>query len=195
MTVRQRFLSTLDEQSIKSLEELNHRFWHWQEEDYHRKTHSSLGMSPLDFFMSQAHLVKMFPNPELLDDYFLLRVERKVKHDATISLNNVLYETDAKLTGQKLEVRYDPAWLDNPAKPILLFKEGNQVGTARQVNFHDNAYVKRAGGSSNQKEQQQNANDEDKKHEKTGKLPKAAISFNRIMKEEVDDDVLTVLRP
>lgn len=189
MTVRQRFLSTLDEQSIKSLEELNHRFWQWLEEDYHRKTHSSLGMSPLDFFMSQAHLVKMFPNPELLDEYFLLRVERKVKHDATISLNNVLYETDNKLTGQKLEVRYDPIWLDNPAKPILLFKEGSQVGTARQVNFHDNAHVKRTGGSSNQKEQQQNANDEDKKHEKTGELPKAAISFNRIMKEEVDDDV------
>ena len=168
---------------------LNLRFWQWMEEDYHRKTHKSLGMSPLDFFMAQAHLVKVFPNPVLLDEYFLLRVERKVKHDATISLNNLLYETDAKLAGQKLEVRYDPTWLDNPAKVILLFHEGSQVGTARQVNFHDNAHAKRAGGKSTPgKERQQNSNANDKKHEKADELPKAAISFNRMMKEEVEDE-------
>ncbi|MEQ6362835.1 integrase core domain-containing protein, partial [Thermoanaerobacter thermohydrosulfuricus] len=52
-TVRMRFLSTIDPTSIKSIDELNMMFFKWLEEDYNRKEHSSIGMSPLDFFMSQ----------------------------------------------------------------------------------------------------------------------------------------------
>ncbi len=35
-TVRTRFLSTITDENI-TLEELNERYWHWLDEDYHRK--------------------------------------------------------------------------------------------------------------------------------------------------------------
>lgn len=195
LTVRQRFLNRLDINEIKSLDELNFKFRQWLEEDYQRKKHSALDMSPLDFFMSQAHLVKMLPDPALLDEYFLLRIQRKVKHDATISLDKVLYETDMKLAGLNLEVRYEPEWLNQPAKPILLFDQGKKVGTARQVNFHDNAHAKRGGtGNTHLKtlEKQEENKHHSEKHnngeDNQATPPRATISFSSIMKKEVEDE-------
>lgn len=144
-TVRTRFLPRLDLEKIKSLEELNLAFWQWLEEDYQRKIHSSLGLSPLDFFLSQTERVRVFPDPALLDEYFLLRVMRKVNLDATFSLDNILYETEPQLAGLRLEVRYDPEWLLNPARPVLLYREGLKVGEARQVDLAANATLKRRG--------------------------------------------------
>lgn len=144
-TVRMRFLSQIDVSHIKDIDELNLRYWQWLEADYHQKVHSELKMSPLDFFMSQSERIKLFPNPAMLDEYFLLKVNRKVNHDGTLSLNTILYETDLKFANSRVEVRYDPEWLLNPNTPILLYHEGKKVGEARQVNFRDNAHVKRKG--------------------------------------------------
>lgn len=144
-TVRTRFLSSLDVGSIRDIDHLNLLFWRWLEEDYQRKVHSALNMSPLDFFMSQVHQITLFSNPAVLDEYFLLKVTRKVNHDATLSISNILYETDQALAGSRLEVRYDPEWLKNPSRPVFLYRDGKMVGEARQVNFHDNARVKRKG--------------------------------------------------
>lgn len=144
-TVRMRFLSQIDVSGIKDIDELNLRYWQWLEADYHNKVHSELKMSPLDFFMSQAERIKLFPNPTMLDEYFLLKITRKVNHDATLSLDTILYETDLRFANSRMEVRYDPEWLLNPNTPIFLYHEGKKVGEARQVNFHDNAHAKRKG--------------------------------------------------
>lgn len=45
-TVRERFLPLLPH-SMTCLDELDQAFWQWLEEDYHRRVHSALGMSPL----------------------------------------------------------------------------------------------------------------------------------------------------
>ena len=102
-------------------------------------------MTPLDYFMSQADQIKLFSDPGLLDEHFLLRAQRKVNHDATLSLDKILYETDASLAGSRLEVRYEPQWLDNPARPVFLYQDGAKVGEARQVNLVENASSKRKG--------------------------------------------------
>lgn len=68
-TVRLRFLSKLDPTKLISLDELNLKFWQWLEQDYQRKSHRSLNMSPLDFFMSQASQITLFSSPELLPLY------------------------------------------------------------------------------------------------------------------------------
>jgi putative transposase len=144
-TVRSRFLSRIDPTTLKDINELNLLYWQWLEEDYHRKVHSELKMSPLDFFMSQSERIKIFTNPAMLDEYFLLKVTRKVKHDATLSLENILFETEQRFANSRVEVRYDPDWLLNANTPILLYHEGKKIGEARQVNLHDNAHAKRKG--------------------------------------------------
>ncbi|MGI6450577.1 MAG: DDE-type integrase/transposase/recombinase [Desulfitobacteriia bacterium] len=144
-TVRLRFLSKLDPTKLLSLDELNLKFWQWLEEDYQRKSHSALNMSPLDFFMSQASQIKIFSSPDDLEEYLLLRVSRKVGHDATLSMNNILYETDQNLANSRVEVRYDPQWLLSSAKALPLYKDGHKIGEARQVNFCENAALKRKG--------------------------------------------------
>ncbi len=146
LTVRKRFLSSLDMNNIKSLEDLNLRFWKWLDEDYHKKPHSSLnGLTPLDFFMSQVTRVKLCTDPAQLEEKFLLRIKRKINHDGTFPINNILYETDIKFPGLRVEIRYDPQWLDIPFMPVFIYHEGKKIGEALQVNFNDNAHMKRRG--------------------------------------------------
>nr|WP_238457800.1 DDE-type integrase/transposase/recombinase [Desulforamulus ferrireducens] len=181
LTVRQRFLCNIDPTQIKSFDELNLLFWRWLEEDYHRKTHSALGVSPLDFFMSQAHQITLFSDPELLKEHFLLRINRKVNHDATLSVDSILYETDQGLANSRVEVRYEPEWLTIPQRTLPLYQEGKLVGEARRVNFYDNAKVKRRGrptGSS-----RKDKLEELPKDIPSHKVPSSSISFAEIAKK------------
>jgi hypothetical protein len=180
-----RFLSRQEPERIKSLEELNLRFWEWLEEDYQRKVHSSLQMSPLDYFMSRADEVNMFPDPALLDEYFLLRVFRKINHDATLSLESVLYETDQKFANTRLEVRYEPQWLNNPAQPVFLYREGAKVGEARQVNLFENASAKRKGRGRPAK---QSAPEDILPARTEGEITEPAVSFSTIFEAEQEKE-------
>ena len=106
LTVRKRFLSQLNMNEIKSLEELNLRFWKWLDEDYHKKPHSSLnGSTPLDFFMSQISRVKLCTDPAQLEEKFLLSIKRKVNHDGTFLLTK--YYMKLILSLQVKELRLD----------------------------------------------------------------------------------------
>ncbi|EGD50228.1 integrase catalytic subunit, partial [Thermoanaerobacter ethanolicus JW 200] len=51
-------------------------------------------MSPLDFFMSQISRVNMCKDIDMLNECFLIRVNRKVNKDATLKVENILYETE-----------------------------------------------------------------------------------------------------
>jgi len=146
LTVRERFLSKLDTDNVDSLEDLNLRYWKWLDEDYHKKPHSALnGLTPLDFFVSQVYRIKLCTDPVQTEEKFLLRIKRKVTHDGTFPINKILYETDIKFAGSRVEIRYDPQWLDIPFMPVLIYCEDKKVGEAMQVNFHDNAHMKRKG--------------------------------------------------
>ncbi|WP_227764567.1 Mu transposase C-terminal domain-containing protein [Zhaonella formicivorans] len=138
-TVRQRFLPTLTKDALTSIETLNQAFWRWLEEDYHRKVHSALEMSPLDMFMSQFSRVKMIDNPKALDALFLKREKRKVKHDGTISINSLLFEVPPQFIGQQIEVRFDPEKLEQ----VFIYVEGKEVAKALPVIYSDNARIKR----------------------------------------------------
>ncbi|MBO8158456.1 MAG: hypothetical protein H0Z36_02680 [Thermosyntropha sp.] len=91
-TVKTRFTLLLKSQPPNSIDDLNRQFWQWLEEDYHRKIHASLGMSPLDMYLSQASQMRMLEDPAFLNPLFLKREKYKVKHDGAIFVNNRLYE-------------------------------------------------------------------------------------------------------
>lgn len=135
-TVKTRFLPLLKLNPVDSIEELNQRFWQWLEEDYHRKVHASLDMTPQDVFLSQVSRIRMVDDPASLDPLFLKRDYRKVKHDGTISVNSMLYEVPPRFIGQRIEVRFDD-------DAVFVYEDGVSVGKATLVNFSDNAHVKR----------------------------------------------------
>lgn len=137
LTCKTRFYTLLEAEPARSIEELNERFWRWLEADYHRKPHASLGgKMPLEVYLSQMDQVRTVPDPQLLDTLFLRRAMRTVKHDATFSLDNRLYEVPESYAGRKIEIRYDE-------DSVHIYAEGKPVAEAKVVHFVDNAHVKR----------------------------------------------------
>jgi transposase InsO family protein len=144
-TVRLRFLSVLKNTDLDNIDTLNVKFGEWLQNDYHDRPHDGLsGETPLGFFLRQASRVTLVTDLAEFNDKLLVSVRRTVKKDATISLGGNLYETDAFLAGEKLDARYDPD-AGNRIGELFLYREGVPVGTARLVNFNDNAGRKRAG--------------------------------------------------
>jgi len=135
-TVKTRFFPLLKQKPASSLDELNKRFWQWLEEDYHRKPHASLDMTPQDMYLSQVSRIRMVDDPASLDPLFLKRDYRKVKHDATISIDAKLYEVPPRFIGTRIEVRFDETG-------VYIYEDGLPVEKAIPVNFSDNAHVKR----------------------------------------------------
>lgn len=149
-TCKTRFYTRLKADPVSSLDELNERFWEWLEEDYHRKPHASLdGKMPLEVFLSQANSIRTVDDPAALDALFLKRTFRKVKHDATFSLENRLFEVPDLYAGRRIELRYDE-------NGVHLYEEGKAVAQATEVRFHDNAHMKRQRLSLSFKELQEN---------------------------------------
>lgn len=143
-TVRMRFLSTIDPTTIKDLDDLNQRFFKWLEEDYKRKSHKGLnGLSPHDVLMTQVSKLKLISDIDRLNESFLLRISRKIQHDATTQIQNILYETDSRFSGKRVEIRYEPEWLEDMTKTLPIYEEGKKVGEAKMVRFHDNAHAMR----------------------------------------------------
>jgi transposase InsO family protein len=139
LTVRKRFIPLLTENDLSSLDTLNQKFFTWLEEDYHRKTHSSIDMTPLDKYMSQISGVKTINDPDKIKMLFLKRQKRKVKHDATISVNSQLYEVSPTLIGKKIGVRFDPETYEE----VFIYDNDTCLGTAKPVIMADNAKAKR----------------------------------------------------
>ena len=143
-TVRMRFLSTIKEDKIDSVDFLNVMYFKWLEEDYTKKAHSELGgLSPHDVLMSQIETLKLPTDRDIIDEIFLYRVSRKVQHDATIQIANILYETEPCFAGKRMDVRFDPEWLGDENKKLPIYYDGKKAGDAWMVRFHDNARAKR----------------------------------------------------
>jgi hypothetical protein len=124
---------------MSSINELNQSFFRWLEEDYHRKIHSGLGMSPLDKYLSQVKQLKVVSDPDWVSQLFLRREERRVNNDATISINGCFFEVSPALIGQRIQVRFEPADLNQ----VWVYAGDELIGTGSPVKEYDNAIIKR----------------------------------------------------
>jgi len=133
-TVRDRFLSGV--QKDVSLEELNEAFWLWLNDDYHHKLHTGVGEKPIDRYNVSVERV---PIPRLskaeLDEIFLIRHERVVNNDATISFKGYIYEVPPAYIRQRIEIRHT---IDDPQE-LYLYDNGLRVGRINLVDKRENA--------------------------------------------------------
>lgn len=107
-TVQMQFLPQLQWHPVDSLEPMNRQFWRWLEVDYHQAPHSSLDQqSPAQRFAT-ATALRTLPQEGEVERLFLMRLPRRVRKDATISLGRVLWEVPVHLRGQVVTVHFDP---------------------------------------------------------------------------------------
>jgi len=133
-TIRERFLSVLQEGM--TLEELNETFSLWLKDDYHRKLHTGIEERPIDRYNASVGrvLIRRLSREEL-DEIFLIRHERVVNHDATISFKGSLYEVPAAYIRQRIEIRHP---VDAPEE-LYLYDNGVRVGKIRLLDKQENA--------------------------------------------------------
>lgn len=133
-TVRSRFLSGVE--GTVSLEELNLDFTRWLQEDYHGKIHNGIGQRPLDRYqesIQRTHVRRMSKSE--LDEIFLIRHERIVNNDATISFKSNLYEVPAAYIRKKIEIRHP---VDDPGE-LFLYDNDIRVGKLKRLDKAENA--------------------------------------------------------
>lgn len=104
-TLQESFFPELSFEPATDLEQLNNRLWNWIENVYHRRAHAALqGESPLQRFSS----VRLRALPENWQALFYERISRRVRLDATVSLEGQLWEVPVHLRGRAIELRRDP---------------------------------------------------------------------------------------
>lgn len=136
-TVRDQFLTNLDPKQSLSMEELNDRFWTWIETAYHRAEHSALNSTPLLRWQRDIEHVRQLPPATDLRRLFFYRLDRLVRRDCTFLLHSRFYEAPPHLSGETIEVRFDP--LD--ADEVEIYFQGKLQGTARLVDPVINAQL------------------------------------------------------
>ena len=124
-------------QGVGSLEELNGKFARWLQEVYHPRIHDGTGQSPQERFAQALPLLRLL-DPHLdLDRLCYTRIERVVRKDGTVRIDNDLYEVNLALRGLKVQLELDP-WIKNP---ILVRYKGQDFGVARKADRHLNSQM------------------------------------------------------
>jgi putative transposase len=136
-TVRDQLLTNLDPKPSLSLEALNDRLWTWIETAYHRAEHSALGSTPLVRWQRDIEHVRQLAPTTDLRRLFFYRLDRLVRRDCTFLLHSRFYEAPPHLSGETIEVRFDP--LDNAE--VEIYFQGKPQGTARLVDPVINAQL------------------------------------------------------
>lgn len=123
------FLSEVELEKPKTLEQLNALFQVWLSECYQNKPHSALeGRSPEQAFRGDPHPLR-FIEPGVLADAFLHCEERKVDKAGCISFMGKKYEVGLLFIGRKVQVVYDPADITE----VTLEYEGHKPWRAREL--------------------------------------------------------------
>ena len=110
LTLRNQFLSELDERRITDLDELNARLWAWLEQVYHHSVHGGLaGLTPLARYQRDLPRIRSLGTKAAqLDSLFHHRVPRYVRKDGTVSYLGQRFEVPYELSGQTVRLVVDP---------------------------------------------------------------------------------------
>ena len=128
-TVRAQFL--IKELDLTSLEALNKQFTLWVEEHYNNRTHSTLGMKPIDRFGIDRTRIRFLAPNLANDELFYIESQRSVNPDNTFRFKGIRYEAPADLRSRKIKIRHDRHCTQN----IIVYYKGLRIGLARQLDF------------------------------------------------------------
>lgn len=138
-TLQKQWQHLLDTSSFNSINELNESLNQYVESQYNSAYHSGIKAKPIDKFMNNIQNIKLLSEQEIKNT-FLYRVIRKVKNDATVSIDTKLYEVPTKYIGSRINIRYDPT---NDAEAYIFNGNGERLEWILKVNKIDNSKIRR----------------------------------------------------
>lgn len=138
-TLQKQWQHLLDTSSFASINELNESLNSYIEGQYNSNYHSSIKCKPIEKFMANIKNIKLLSKSEL-ENIFLYRVLRKVKNDATVSIEKRLYEVPSKYIGSKINIRYDPT---DDTEAYIFSEKGERLEMILPVNKIANSSIKR----------------------------------------------------
>jgi hypothetical protein len=106
-TCRMRFLSVLTKEQTTSLDALNDAYLTWAM-SYNTQKHSVTDKAPMDAYRKEMDTVRMPKSAEWVHACFLNRVLRTVKGDATVQIENTLYDVPMQFINTKVEICFSP---------------------------------------------------------------------------------------
>jgi transposase InsO family protein len=127
-TLRLQFLPEVEASNITTLTDLNESLWAWLECVYHQHEHSETKQTPWARYTAGLDQVR-HADPETVRRAFLWREKRKVRKDATLSLQGNRYQVEPHLAGRTIELRFDPFDLSQ----IELYLDSTCLGLATVV--------------------------------------------------------------
>ncbi len=127
-TLRLRFLPEVEASNLTTLTDLNESLWAWIECVYHQHEHSETKQTPFARYTAGLDQVR-HADPETVRRAFLWCEKRKVRKDATLSLQGNRYQVEPQWAGRTLELRFDPFDLSQ----IELYLDGTGLGLATVI--------------------------------------------------------------
>ena len=136
-TLKERWLYTLDIESIQSLAQFNRMLKDYIRV-YNTTFHRGIDSIPLERYQASKDHPRKPESRQWLDDCFYNRITRKVRKDSTISIDKVCYDVPMQFISAKVDVRYLP---DDMTSAYILF-DGEKF-PIRQTSRNDNCHTRR----------------------------------------------------
>ena len=105
---KERLIYGLDMDSIHSLDQFNGIFRDFIRK-YNLTFHTGIQSTPFERYQATSGSARPVPSREWLDECFLNRVYRKVRKDATVSIDSKAYDVPMQFIGAKVEIRFIPS--------------------------------------------------------------------------------------
>ena len=136
-TLKERWLYTLDLDSIHSLEQFNRMLADYIR-TYNTTLHTGIGSTPLERYRATCHGVRIPKSREWLDECFYNRVTRRVNRDATVSIDKVYYDVPMQFISSRVEIRFLP---DDMSSAFILYDGAHYP--IRRTDRNENCRTKR----------------------------------------------------
>jgi transposase InsO family protein len=105
--LKSRWLNGIDTSQILSLEEFNLSLTEAVRK-HNLSVNSSTDQTPMDRFLSTRGRIRIPESEEWLQECFMNRINRKVKNDSTMSIQNMQFDAPMQFMRQSVEVRFLP---------------------------------------------------------------------------------------
>ena len=137
-TIKDGWMRCTDWNNFKSLEDVKESLQSFIYNKYINNVHSSTGETPNIRWHNEYSYVTLL-DEKFIDESFLHKIERKVRKDRCVKIENKYYEVPNKYVNQTINIRYDP----NNLEEIFIFENNEKKETCKIVDKISNSKIKR----------------------------------------------------